>query len=348
MTSFTNQNLARRFAITASWLGLAAANLMPGAAAQGNTDLLLHVDLNRKNIIETILDTVRADITAPQLQTLQKRLWSARADQLAAARLAGSLEGVLEVMASQPSASPVEGLVGIDQPTRDRSKALGDLAGDLVYVPITPCNLMDTRAGVLPAPPVGGPALAGGYVVRTIQVAGNCTVPTYAAAISAQLTVENIPSTGGVVIVGKAGASGGAVGVSWSAPSAYASGASVVPLSTAGQLKIQSAGTTHVIVDITGYFAAPASTAVQCINSAESSATVAYNTNATLAASCPATYSAISSNCSWTDPSTNPTELVISRQGIDGNGAAFCNGYHYSAASRTLSLSSRCCKVPGR
>lgn len=62
---------------------------------------------------------------------------SLRADRMFAASLAGTEDGLREVTgfsAPAPLHAPVA-----------RLKALGDTAADVVYTPVTPCRLVETR-----------------------------------------------------------------------------------------------------------------------------------------------------------------------------------------------------------
>jgi hypothetical protein len=255
----------QRTALMASTLALACLGFGYAAAAiAAKPDALLQIDLNRGAVVEKIVASWGREIPAAQIESFKSKLMGLRADHLLAANLSGSFDGVLEVLQSK-EASP-RFLVNAassaphatDGLTRaDLAKALGDSTQDLVYTPITPCNLMDTRSGVVPAPPIGAPSLAAGYAIRNIQVSGNCGIPSNAQAVSAQFTVENIPSAGGVVFAGKTGGSASSAVVSWSVPANYASGASAIPLSAGGQMQLQSAGATQIKVDVNGYFRAP-------------------------------------------------------------------------------------------
>ncbi len=244
-------------------------------------DALLSIDLNRAAVVEKITASWGKELPAAQLGAFKDKLMALRADQLLAANLAGTFDGVLEVLDDRLNLRSSEQrahrpIISVEQaqhynirnahdleryersaqtlaPAQDLAKAVGEPSFDLVYTPLPPCNLMDTRPGVSPAPPVGGPALAGGYAARVVQVTGRCGVPLGALAVASLFTVENIPSSGGVVFAGIAGGTAGAV-ASWSAPTSYASGSSIVSLSSAGALQLQSAGVTHIKVDITGYF----------------------------------------------------------------------------------------------
>ncbi len=249
-------------AVAATAIATPAAHA--NSSARYNPDALLQVDLNRGAVIEKVIALWGREIPAAQIESFKSKLMGLRADQLLAANLSGSFDGVLEVINSREISpklllNPFNSAPQVFEvaPISDIAKALGDTAIDLVYTPITPCNLMDTRSGVSPAPPIGGPSLASGYAIRNIQVTGNCTIPAGAQAVSAQFTIENIPSAGGVVFAGKTGGTASSAVVSWSVPANYGSGASAIPLSAAGQMQLQSAGSTHIKVDINGYFKAP-------------------------------------------------------------------------------------------
>ncbi len=231
-------------------------------------DALLQIDLNRTAVIERIVSSWESEVPSAQINSLKSKLMGLRADQLLAANVSGWFDGVLEVLNRNEAALPLtveQSIRGFTDGDRvsfenasiaDRSKAVGEPDRDLVYTPIVPCNVMDTRPGTTPVPPEGGPALAAGYAVRNVQITGRCGIPAGAKAVTASYTVENIPSTGGVLFAADAGGTGGAV-VSWSAPANYATGASITPLSVAGAIQLQSAGVTQVKLDLVGYFRPP-------------------------------------------------------------------------------------------
>ncbi len=276
-------------------LSFSLSSMLAGAQAlTAKPDALLSIDLNRQAIVEKVTTTWARELPAQQITSLTAKLMALRADQLLAAHLAGSFDGVLEVLNTAEQTqllatfaarsritadlaqrhgvrhaqdlahlttqvraqSPATAQFAALNSSEEKSKAVGDPTIDLVYTPIAPCNLMDTRPGVSPAPPEGGPALNAGYGIRVVQVTGRCGIPAGAKAVASLFTVENIPSTGGVVFAGDAGGAGGAV-ASWSIPANYASGSSLVPLSAAGAMQLQSAGATQIKIDVNGYFMPP-------------------------------------------------------------------------------------------
>ncbi|HWM90321.1 MAG TPA: hypothetical protein VN493_06100 [Thermoanaerobaculia bacterium] len=146
--------------------------------------------------------------------------------------------------------------------------ALGSSLSDLVFVPLAPCRIIDTR--------IAGGALAAGEI-RDFQVAGvtefgpqggtlgGCGVPPGSAEPSAPAVVVNF------VAVGPAGP-GNLVAWAWGQPQPNASvinysnvtglnvaNGVVVPIAgtnlVPADLKIRaSSAATHVVADVTGYF----------------------------------------------------------------------------------------------
>ncbi len=324
-------------------------------ALQSRPDALLAIDLTREAVVERIVAAWSKEIPAIQIADLKAKLGKLRADHLLAANLSGSFEGVLEVISSHGGAVHV---TATQHPTAlealaqaDKSKALGDSGQDLVYYPINPCLLMDTRPGVSPAPPIGGPSLLSGYAIRNIQVSGNCGIPSAAEAVSAQFTVENIPSTGGVLFAGKSGVSGGSSVVSWSSPSNYASGSAAIPISAAGQMQLQSAGSTQVVVNVNGYFARPFATSLSCewwFQATSFAAGSGYN--AVTTPSCTPGRELVATSCYTTAggnvagnylQSSGPFELSPST--VAGRCEWYVGGTGFTGRG-----SSKCCFIPGR
>lgn len=134
------------------------------------------------------------------------------------------------------------------------SPALAD--GPFRFFGVTPCRLVDTRN-------VGeGPALSAN-TTRDFQVQGKCGVPVGAKAASLNVTVVGPVSRGHLRLFpsGTALPTISTINFQGGEP-ALANGA-IVPLSTnANDLSVftfflAGTGTTHLVVDVTGYFAPP-------------------------------------------------------------------------------------------
>src|SRR5262245_36181219 len=124
---------------------------------------LLAVEQNRHAIVDGVLARWRDSLTkaygsqAPQREAeLRSVLLGLRSDQLLSISLAGTTEGVA-VALREPASAIRDGVVEA-RPVRSNEKALGDTNSDVVFTPLTPCRILDTR--------VAGGALSAG-VSRT-------------------------------------------------------------------------------------------------------------------------------------------------------------------------------------
>jgi streptogramin lyase len=119
------------------------------------------------------------------------------------------------------------------------------------FYTITPCRVVDTRN---PAGPLGGPALAAN-AIRLFNVAGNCGIPSTARALVINVAVTGATAQGHLRVF-----PGGlpvplVSTINYKANQTRANNA-VVGLGAA-TLEIycgQGSGTTHVILDVNGYF----------------------------------------------------------------------------------------------
>jgi hypothetical protein len=135
-----NRAIGSTWVIVLAILAGAAAAEPPGV----KPDPLFAIDQNRATVVNRVVETwgeplarSSAGVTPEQLRQMLEAL---RADHLMAASLAGSLEGLRDVLArSMAGTTPVAA-------GRVRGKALGDLDADLSYTPVVPCRILDTRS----------------------------------------------------------------------------------------------------------------------------------------------------------------------------------------------------------
>lgn len=226
------------------------------------------------------------------------------------------------------------------------SKTLGEIANDLVFVPITPCRLFDTRlaGGIITAGSTrsfdvaavtdysfqggsasncGGAGAAGSFAAAAI----NFTVVSTAGQgyITAYPFLGTQPLAATMVFVG----------------GDLLSNLSVVRLdqgASANELSVFASNQTHLVGDIVGYYKAPAATALQCVDTLNTSEPVAAGATANaVAPACATGYTPTTTNCQssvWEMP------LVFSSGGT-------CSAKNNGAASATLRASRTCCRVPG-
>ena len=108
--------------------------------AEVRPDPMLSIDHNRPVVTERIVESFRPAFGPGQEATVRTALAGMRADHLLAASLAPSLDGLLAVLKSADAATSVV----LAKPV---GKALGEVAEDVVYTPVTPCRIVDTRSG---------------------------------------------------------------------------------------------------------------------------------------------------------------------------------------------------------
>ncbi|HEX4853105.1 hypothetical protein [Arenimonas sp.] len=234
------------------------------------------------------------------------------------------------------------------------TNALGDAANDLVFVPVTPCRILDTRlaGGAIPADSARNFDLTstGSYVAQG-GAANDCGVGAAGAFAAAVInfTVVN-PSSAGFVT---------AYPFDTARPLAatlnYAGGdvrgnLSVVRLNQASagaEFSVYSFAQTHLVADVMGYYINPQATPLNCANTSVSSFSLPANSvNFFNNPSCPAGYTATTPYC-WTAASGVYSQGSGYNANAAGN-ATFCSWQNTTGASQTVFGGNVCCRVPGR
>ncbi len=140
----------------------------------------------------------------------------------------------------------------------------GGLTSDiLVFVPVTPCRLADTRPGSLYQALGTKPLVPN--VPRTLPVNGTCGIETGTAGGSPEaysLSVTAVPpaaTVGGYLLVypNPATPVPHAASFTWSPNAANQSGAVTATASADGSVNVVANQPTNVVIDINGYYAAP-------------------------------------------------------------------------------------------
>jgi hypothetical protein len=127
---------------------------------------------------------------------------------------------------------------------------------DADFYTLTPCRVLDTRN---PNGPWGGPALGVGQN-RSFTIAGRCSVPADALAVSVNLTVTQTGGPGHIEYFPGNAFPFGTSSVSFATGQTRANNA-VLMLATDGSGSVRflntSGGSAHLILDVNGYFAPP-------------------------------------------------------------------------------------------
>jgi hypothetical protein len=277
--------------------GFAYGALLFGLHAHGQDaarpDVLMQVDMNRTVIVERIASAWSAEISGSQIASFRTKLLSLRADELLAASLSGSLDGVLELLHSaefakgttNPTATPTKaepaigsgasfyaarvelfqsaasGVADSKQNSLDRRKSLGDADRDLVYTPVTPCRLFDTRAGQASALGTVGGAISNDSR-RLISAAGACGIPS-AGVRSIMLSFHSLtdnPPVLGIVSFMAPSAPLTAMAATWTG-GAWVTGTFIAPTNNSSQFEVYIGNPATMraefVADVVGYFQAP-------------------------------------------------------------------------------------------
>lgn len=231
-------------------------------------------------------------------------------------------------------------------PTIDPAK-FGDLNQDLVYTPIQPCRIMDTRSSAAGAIAAGSTrsfvAINSSSFTSQGGSATNCgTLGLNATAVAINLTAV-FPASAGYATAYPFGTTQPvAASVNYTA-GAIVNNALIVqipnPLSSF-DFTVYTFAQSHYVADIVGYFAPPLATALQCVDTGNTTvAGIASGGTANAnAASCATGYTQTATNCetsSWLMP------IVFMHNGT-------CSARNNDSTPQDLRASRTCCRVPGR
>jgi len=228
------------------------------AGADGpRPDPMLSVDMNRSTVVDRVVaqwsDRLAAEHAALPSEALREMLFGLRADHLLAASLAGSLEGLRGVLAQALTVSEPAAL------RRTPLKALGDTTRDLVYTPVVPCRIVDTRLTATPLQP-GVPRVFDGYNASSFVFQGGtasgCGIPSGTTALALNVFAVN-PTNLGLIKVWPQGQPEPDVSTVNYQPGivALATG-TIVPVNAANanRFNAQSPAQVDFIADVVGYF----------------------------------------------------------------------------------------------
>ena len=134
-------------------------------------------------------------------------------------------------------------------PSGGKVASHADIGSGSVFVAVTPCRVLDTR---LPAGLFGGPAFTGGTIRHYAIKNGPCTGIPEAASYSLNVTVLNYSSPGHVTVFPFGGTAPPVAtvnfGSGWMESNAVVSGA------ISGVVSIYASTSTHILLDVNGYF----------------------------------------------------------------------------------------------
>lgn len=275
---------------------------------------------------------------------LSGALMNLQPENLLAAGEAPSYEAMREVLATgRVSRAVVPGTLG-SATNESLNEALGHFSSDLVYTPVAPCRIVDTRLG-------GGRINAGS--TRTFDVDGtnfsaqggassSCGIPFDVAAAVAMNITTTQPAAAGFFTAWEANRLQPNASVLNYGNNETVANTSIIPVTSGSgaDFQIYSTASTHAIVDVLGYFAAPVATALDCTSVYSATKTPSANTWTDFDATCPAGRTA-----------TGGGGLTTTYAGDTIATQPLANGIRtqvYSSKTDARSSYVRCCRVPGR
>ncbi len=243
-------------------IGVVSIDSALAQAQKATPDPLLAVDQNRTTVIDRIVsdwgDNLAVEAGVNQAQ-LREMLFAMRADQLLAASLVGSLDGLKAIFVAALRTTANGGArvaMAADAPS-----ALGDTNADLVYTPVTPCRLFDTRPsqGGLGTPTLNVRRTYGAITPVANQGGpGGCAAAAGAAVALIQIGTLT-PSGNGLLQAGPQGAASFPNALILYQPGDQYGTAVAMPLNPAnGQFDlVEQFATADLYADLQGYFRRP-------------------------------------------------------------------------------------------
>ncbi len=333
-----------------------AATVDPAVAAQ--QEALSTVQATRAAVISEIVDrwrsnfppAVRAQNIGDGAAEAAARLQSASPELLLAASRAQSFDELTGLLRSgQPTVMPLE-------PGQPIPNALGSTTGDLVFTPVTPCRIIDTRSA---SGGLAGRLIAGtgkwfsvnlaNYAAQGGNAAG-CGLPALPfrpGAVAINVTSTDQTGVGNIRAV-QSGGGTPLVSLLNYTPGVNLANAAIVSSAVSGSDDIyilSSNSDTHVIVDIMGYFAAPVATALSCTTVNAASGAIPTATGSFITATCAAGYT-VTGGGFWVGSNFTPTVYTFGSM-PSGNGWQ-AGIYNTQPGTVTLTTYAVCCRIPGR
>jgi hypothetical protein len=345
-------------------LGVALAAPAFAQAPDGRTAVtaedeeLAHVRTNRSDVVAEILDRWGAHLPAGNAalnlasgrERLAAALRSARAEQLLAADRAQSEE---ELWASLSAARAELGVIPLE-PGRPIPNTLGSTTGDLVFTPLTPCRIVDTRfaSGALAGRigPNAGKQFEvnlGNYSAQGGN-AGTCGLGFNVEAVAINVTSTDQTGPGNLRVV-ETGGGVPTVSLLNYTPGVNLANAAVVRARDSGAADIfiySGVSSSHVVVDLMGYFTAPQATALDCVtNVVDVPLAAGVGQTGTGFPSCPAGY--VLTGAGAYEP-FGSNSIIINKLEFQTSTQVFCRLTNNTAGAVTADCEARCCRVPGR
>ncbi len=232
-----------------------------------------------------------------------------------------------------------------------RPLQLGSTENSLVFTPLPPCRIVDTRVVGGPIPAMGTRSFSGwttGDFTAQGGATTNCNIPENASALVANVVAVNaVQSVGYLTVFPSDTPQPNAASLNFSESDVGNNIA--LKLCRPGcptQFSTFSTSQTDFVVDVYGYYMEPPATALDCMVQTQTGSLL--NGSLNPSATCPAGYTSTGGACG------GPIGLTVasSHPTVDGTGRP--NGWTCSVTAGVLGgllgyrVDATCCRVPGR
>jgi hypothetical protein len=281
---------------------------------------------------------------------LHSALMRLQPEDLLAAGEATTYKATLEIIASGRRGPALLPAQVQDDSTADR---LGDVTADLVYTPVTPCRIVDTRVA-------GG--IIGSNSARTFDLDGSnltaqggsssgCAVPFGVARAAALTITVTEPQAGGYFTAWGLGTQPFSSAVTYAAGETT-SNTTIVPddPGAGNDFSLYTYSTAHAVIDVVGYFAAPVATPLDCTTVSSASTAVPVNSWTAIDAVCPVGRTATGGGYDTPEGTLGyPGVWLTTRPGAPYGFEGWRTWVDNQASgARSIQTFATCCRVPGR
>lgn len=230
---------------------------------------------------------------------------------------------------------------------------LGNSSSDLVFTPVTPCRIVDTRsAGGMISGNTSRPFKSwGASFTAQGGSATDCGIPqsTNVSAVALNLLVVS-PNVAGWIAAWPYGLPQPLVSnLNYIAGAVVANSTLLKVDQTAvnGYWNLYTTSTTHFVADVTGYYTRPVSLGSFECETPSGPFLVLANSSSFATKQCSSGYTLTGGGCD--DYSLDSSLVIIkSSQARDNSEAWSCRWENRSATDVTAFVKARCCRIPGR
>lgn len=233
------------------------------------------------------------------------------------------------------------------------TKALGDLGADLVFTPVTPCRIVDTRvtgtrlaANSITALDASNPG--GNFASQGGSNSSDCGVPPNPSAIALSVTALDNLTTGYIRVYPYDKTISHGSPIALNAVMTNVNNDIVVPgcQGCTQELRVFSTANTHYAAFVTGYFMPPQATALDCTNVQDAGFLNLLSILQPKSVSCPAGYTATGGGCG------GPLGIAVSNSKpvlVGGSPTGWrCDLVGSLLGAIAYEVNATCCRVPGR